>query len=135
VRNLINNAIKFSPEGAVVKVSAVNFKGMLRIVVEDSGLGIKKYRLSTIFEGYRDASQSENRSTRLGLMLCKDLCTRNNGDISIESEEGQGTKVLVDMPTEKHFKLFNKSKKLLATRFTMPHRKDTSKKKTSKPIN
>ena len=96
--NIIGNAVKFTPAGRIGM--EVNNKGLegnsIRIgfVIRDTGIGIAKEKLSEIFERFRQAEDSITRTyggTGLGLSIVKDLVDLQHGDISVESEPGQGT--------------------------------------------
>lgn len=97
--NLIGNAIKFTERGEVtVRVSAdASSQGpdhQLRIEVVDTGIGISKESLGSLFHKFTQADRSTTRrfgGTGLGLAICKQLCTLLGGDIGVESEEGFGS--------------------------------------------
>lgn len=105
--NMIGNAIKFTPQGAIhIEVSN---KGMssnyIRIgfVISDTGIGIEKEKLSGIFERFRQAEDSITRKyggTGLGLSIVRDLILLQNGEIDVESTKGQGTIFRFTIPYE-----------------------------------
>ena len=97
--NILNNAIKFTREGYV----SLDVSGQyiatdvmdLKLVVEDTGIGIKEEDLSAIFESFRQLDMNRNRQsegTGLGLAITKQLVTLMNGDIKVESKYGEGTR-------------------------------------------
>ncbi|MEA2946347.1 MAG: two-component system, NarL family, sensor histidine kinase BarA, partial [Alphaproteobacteria bacterium] len=103
VTNLINNALKFTAQGAVV-VSA-GFRGThaswIEIAVKDSGIGIAADKVGTIFESFSQADQSTTRQfggTGLGLTICKRLAVAMGGDIHVTSALGQGSVFSVVIP-------------------------------------
>ncbi len=100
--NILNNAIKFTKEGFIrldvtgqyVASDVIN----LKLVVEDTGIGIKKEDLTAIFESFRQLDMNRNRQsegTGLGLAITKQLITLMDGDIRVESEYGKGTRFTV----------------------------------------
>ena len=103
--NLIGNAIKFTAQGFVTlylnaKESGEN-RYRLALSVEDSGIGISGEDLPIIFEEFVQAkSQSGNkqRGTGLGLPIVKKLVELQGGEIAIKSEQGKGTRVMVEIP-------------------------------------
>jgi signal transduction histidine kinase len=99
--NLLSNAVKFTPAGGTVSLSAKEQEGMLRIVVHDTGIGIPRKALGRIGIAFEQANNDPVRAregTGLGLALVKSLVEQHGGRISIESDEGAGTTVAVDLP-------------------------------------
>ncbi|MBD2868695.1 hybrid sensor histidine kinase/response regulator [Paenibacillus arenilitoris] len=93
VYNLIGNAIKFTPEGEVV-VSAWADGGMLHIAVADSGIGIPKDKLETIFESFEQVGTSvakEYGGAGLGLGIARRLIELHGGGITVDSAVGEGS--------------------------------------------
>ncbi len=99
--NLLSNAIKFTSEGSVtVRASAAQSTG-LEIEVADTGVGITKEASQHIFEPFRQADSSTTRhygGTGLGLALCKHICEKMGGDISLRSSSPQGSVFAVRLP-------------------------------------
>ncbi len=99
--NLISNAIKFSPEGAVVTVSAHREGNEVRFDVADHGRGIPADKFDSVFErfGQVDASDSrEKGGTGLGLPISRSIVHQHGGRIWIESEVGVGTTISFTIP-------------------------------------
>ncbi len=99
--NLISNAVKFTKRGGTVKVSSTFSEKGVTIIFADNGVGIGKEDLLNIFElnkQNKSCGTENERGTGLGLILCKDLLLKNNGDILINSVLGEGTKVTVNLP-------------------------------------
>ncbi|MCM8539729.1 MAG: ATP-binding protein [Lentisphaeraceae bacterium] len=102
--NLIKNSIKFTYKGFIrVKLSLVEEESsrlLVRIEVEDSGIGIPKEKLNVIFEKYHQecSDKMKKQGTGLGLALCKTLVEIMGGEISVESELGSGSNFTVDLP-------------------------------------
>ena len=100
VLNLISNALKFTPQGGSVTVSAQGYGEELEIVVSDTGVGIAEADLLRIGRPYEQAGDAANktRGTGLGLSLVRSLAELHGGSMSIESRLGEGTSVTVRMP-------------------------------------
>jgi len=105
IRNLVNNALKFSYEEGKVMVSIKpSSKDMVLITVQDDGAGIPKEILSKIFEtGIIKSAEGTKgeRGTGLGLLLCNEFIKLNGGKIKIQSELNKGTTVKVWLPNKK----------------------------------
>ncbi|HEV3472214.1 MAG TPA: HAMP domain-containing sensor histidine kinase [Actinomycetota bacterium] len=100
LRNLIENAIKFSDEGDI-KVTAAPRNGVVEIAIEDSGIGIEEERLDDLFLGPAPQSQRSGPSgTGLGLYLTRRLAEAHGGGISVDSEVGKGSRFVITLPTE-----------------------------------
>jgi K+-sensing histidine kinase KdpD len=102
--NLLSNAIKFTQEGACRAVRRWLDAGQRRprIVVADTGIGIKPEHLGAIFEDFRQIDQSHTREyggTGLGLSITKKLLTLLGGDVVVESTYGSGTTFTIDLPS------------------------------------
>lgn len=92
--NLINNAIKYTPEGGEIVVKAEKLAKQQVISIKDNGIGIKQVDLPYIFERFFRTDQSRNRQTGgtgLGLAIVKEYVQRLGWQIDVESHLGQGT--------------------------------------------
>lgn len=102
VSNLVNNAIKFTDQGAVaVDVRLMDTADRMRVVVRDTGIGIPSEKCATIFEAFLQADQSTTRQfggTGLGLAIAKRLVEAMNGRIWAESVVGEGSDFIVELP-------------------------------------
>ncbi len=101
LRNLIGNAVKFTPEGGQVRVVARLMNREIEISVSDTGPGIKKENLTTIFEKFRQAPfRHSNRiqGTGLGLAIVKHVIDAHGGRVWAESEPGQGASFIFVLP-------------------------------------
>jgi two-component system phosphate regulon sensor histidine kinase PhoR len=100
VMNLVNNAIKFTPENGRVSVSARREGQELVIRVSDNGIGIPKEALPKIFERFFRVHQSGQGipGTGLGLAIVKDIVNMHGGRIDVESELGKGSTFTVFLP-------------------------------------
>ncbi len=106
IRNLISNAVKFTPNGGEIKITVDKFdkiNNICTVVIADSGVGIDKDSQSKIFEIDSTLSTlgtNKENGTGLGLKLCKEFLTVNKGNIWMESEENKGTRVHFSLPIE-----------------------------------
>jgi signal transduction histidine kinase len=99
--NLVSNALKFTPDGGSVVVSARNGEGPLRVEVADTGIGIPQDELGQLFSRFYRASTATRRAipgTGVGLVIARAIVEAHAGSISLESTEGAGTRVLVTLP-------------------------------------
>lgn len=99
--NLVGNAIKFTEKGGVVSVDAEMDGSNFVLRVSDTGIGIPKDKLSIIGQPFMQVDSSlarEFEGTGLGLSLVKGLVELHNGETSIESTLGEGTKVTIRIP-------------------------------------
>ncbi len=99
--NLLDNAIKYSPEGGVVAVSVTNGDSAIRFSIEDSGLGIPASEHRRIFEKFYRLDPDMTRGiggTGLGLYICRELVRRMDGKIWVESKLDQGSTFVVELP-------------------------------------
>lgn len=100
-RNLIGNALKFTPEGGDIEFTAIKKGDMALLTVKDSGVGISSEKLSGIFNFEGNKSSWGTRGEKgmgLGLILVHEFVEMNKGRIEVSSEEGKGTKVDVWLP-------------------------------------
>jgi PAS domain S-box-containing protein len=102
IRNLVSNAIKFTPRGGRIIVGAKQAgNDMIEIRIADSGIGMNPELLSNLFrleqQTGRKGTEGES-STGLGLLLCKEFIEKHNGKIWVESIEGHGSTFYVSLP-------------------------------------
>lgn len=101
IRNLVTNAIKFTPENGNVTVSANEQNTKVNISVKDNGIGIATRNLNKIFRidsHHTTKGTANEKGTGLGLILCKEFMKKNGGNISVNSEIGIGSKFTVSLP-------------------------------------
>jgi len=100
IRNLISNAIKFSPKGSLVKITARKKTNDVFIYVEDNGIGMTQEQLSGLFKITKDSSPGteDEPGSGVGLMLCKELIEKNNGTIEVQSTPNKGSVFTVKLP-------------------------------------
>ncbi|WP_246022108.1 tetratricopeptide repeat-containing sensor histidine kinase [Flavobacterium cellulosilyticum] len=102
LRNLLDNAIKFTPENGTINICSQEITiGFWQLSIEDDGIGMSQ---NTIFELLKDSEllakkdDSERIGTGLGMQLCKQMIKKNNGTLAIESEINRGTKIIISLP-------------------------------------
>lgn len=103
IRNLASNAIKFTPEGKKVLLSAKKKDNKIEISVIDNGVGISqedKEKLFRLDVQHTTRGTSNEKGTGLGLILCKDFVEKNLGEISVESELGKGSTFKFTIPAK-----------------------------------
>jgi GAF domain-containing protein/response regulator RpfG family c-di-GMP phosphodiesterase len=94
VYNLLSNAMKFTPDGGTISIRVQSQGERCFLQVKDTGIGIRKEQIAMLFERFRQAEGSENRSyegTGLGLALVKELVELHGGEVTVESVYGEGT--------------------------------------------
>ena len=94
LRNLVSNAIKFTPQNGCVHIGVENGDEEIEVFVKDSGIGLSPAYLDKIShnEYFTTRGTSSEKGTGLGLMLCKEFLAKNNGSLHITSEEGIGSR-------------------------------------------
>ncbi|MCK6610576.1 MAG: tetratricopeptide repeat-containing sensor histidine kinase [Bacteroidia bacterium] len=101
IRNLVSNALKFTPEHGEVILLSEEDGEEIKIMVIDNGVGISPEKQAELFTQYKNTSTKgtgNEKGTGLGLMLCKEFIERNGGRIWVESEEGRGTCFTFTLP-------------------------------------
>jgi two-component system phosphate regulon sensor histidine kinase PhoR len=101
VVNLIDNAVKYSPEGSRVEVSAATETMGLAIKVKDVGPGIRREHLSRLFERFYRIDKSRSRDmggTGLGLSIVKHIAVAHGGGVAVESTPGLGSTFTITLP-------------------------------------
>lgn len=101
MRNLVDNAIKFTPEEGEVKIEADMKNDKLEVAVSDSGMGIKEEVKEKLFDKYKLHSTrgtKDEKGSGLGLKLCHEFITKHAGELKIESNEGEGSTFIFSIP-------------------------------------
>ncbi|WP_142310389.1 envelope stress sensor histidine kinase HitS [Bacillus wiedmannii] len=99
--NLIHNSIKFTPSGGTITIQLQEYEKVVQVRIRDSGIGISEEQKQHIFERFYKADSSRNRAyggSGLGLAIVKKVLDLHQGEIKVESEEGDGTKFIVCIP-------------------------------------
>jgi PAS domain S-box-containing protein len=103
LNNLLSNAVKFTAEGEININVWADSDTDVSISVQDSGIGMSAEQLMHIFDPFTQADASMSRrfgGTGLGTTICKQLVELMGGEISVESEEGKGTRFVIKLPLE-----------------------------------
>ena len=101
IRNLINNAIKFTPSGGSIKIDAARVDGLAWISVSDTGIGIEADRLASVFEFDNEGSTGGTDGEvgiGMGLVFCREIVENHGGTIEIESAPGKGSTFRFSLP-------------------------------------
>jgi signal transduction histidine kinase len=100
IRNLISNAVKFSPRGGDVRVSVHGGGQTVDLVVEDDGPGIPDDECEAVFDRFvqSKANRSNLGGTGLGLTICREIAALHHGDIRAERTHGKGARIHVTLP-------------------------------------
>jgi two-component system sensor histidine kinase/response regulator len=100
LRNLVSNAIKFTPESGSIHIEARERRFDIEVVVQDTGMGIPPEGLRRLMDAnyYTTRGTVGEAGTGLGLMLCKEFLSRNGGQMRIESEPGKGSTISFTLP-------------------------------------
>lgn len=101
IRNLVNNAVKFTDQNGAVTISGNMTDSVVEVSVRDTGIGMTEKQISCLFDLAKEnttVGTNGEKGTGLGLLLCKDLVEKNNGEIRVESEAGQGSNFTFTIP-------------------------------------
>ncbi len=101
IRNLINNAVKFSNKGGTVEIKIHDKIELFEIVVSDKGVGMSAGNVKKLFhieEKYKSVGTAGESGTGLGLVLCKEFVNKNGGEIWCKTKEGSGTEFHFTIP-------------------------------------
>ena len=101
IRNLLNNAIKFTNKGGEVHLNIQSLDNKIELSMTDTGIGMSEENLKKLFsldEGFRSKGTADETGTGLGLILCKKFAAMNHGSIRAESAPGKGSRFTVSFP-------------------------------------
>ena len=101
VVNLLDNAIKYTPESGKVSISVVKQDGRAVLEIEDTGIGISPDDLPHIFDRFYRADKARSREmggTGLGLSIVRSICLAHDGQVKVQSTEGQGSMFHIELP-------------------------------------
>jgi signal transduction histidine kinase len=102
IDNLLSNALKFTPEGGEVTVDTARSNGNVRLVVADTGVGMRPDEISHVFERFyrTDAATAQAiQGSGLGLSISKSIVEAHGGTITADSQLGVGTSMTIELPT------------------------------------
>ena len=103
VLNILSNSIKYTPENGKIKIYVGFVYNDAYIKVIDNGIGIPEEDLNRIFDRFYRVDKARTREmggTGLGLSIAKEILNQNNGSIDIKSKKGEGTEVVIRIPTK-----------------------------------
>jgi signal transduction histidine kinase/predicted negative regulator of RcsB-dependent stress response len=101
VRNILSNAIKFTPENGLITIGAVEKAGMWQVSIRDTGVGMTAEMQRSIFKDSSNITTygtNNEKGTGLGLSLCKEMVHKNNGEIWVDSVARKGTTFYFTVP-------------------------------------
>ena len=101
IRNLVNNALKYTSKGGKVTISSKVTEKEAELIVSDTGVGIKEENIAKLFRidvNFSTRGTDEESGTGLGLILCKEFVEKNKGRIEIKSTFGKGSEFSVCLP-------------------------------------
>lgn len=102
IRNLLHNAIKFTPEGKNIYVSLSEEENYIYIKIKDEGIGMSPETVENLFQTKTSSFSAENtalgKGTGLGLMLSYEFIEKNNAQITVQSEVDQGSEFCIKLP-------------------------------------
>ena len=104
INNLLDNAVKYSNEGLIIKLHTSNIGNLLKIKIDDNGIGMNKETLSRIFEKFFRAHTGNIHNVKgfgLGLSYVKTMVDAHKGTIKAESTLGKGSSFLISIPLAK----------------------------------
>ncbi|MEP6724256.1 MAG: ATP-binding protein, partial [Bacteroidota bacterium] len=101
ISNLVDNAVKYSKDNLVIKITTLNTGKHIQVRIEDNGIGMNKETQKRIFEKFYRAHTGNVHNVKgfgLGLSYVKTMIDAHGGKIKVESAAGKGTTFIIDMP-------------------------------------
>ncbi len=101
LRNLISNALKFTPVGGVVRLTAREREDGWKVTVSDTGIGMSEERVRQLFDPYHASSTfgtANEKGLGLGLQICREFVQSHRGTLCVESREGSGSSFYFTLP-------------------------------------
>lgn len=101
LRNLLNNAVKFSFSGSIVRISALKERENVIIAISDNGVGIDEKSVNKLFNldsNFSTKGTENEPGTGLGLIICKEYIDKMSGTIGVKSELNKGTEFIISLP-------------------------------------
>lgn len=97
--NLVGNAVKFTERGGQVRMRALRHESGVLLVVQDTGVGIATEDLPHVFNRFWQSQRTDRSGAGLGLAIARGIVRAHGGTLTIESEAGRGTSVLLTLPS------------------------------------
>jgi two-component system heavy metal sensor histidine kinase CusS len=98
--NLIENALRFTPDGGAITIKVASIDESTQVSVKDTGCGIEPKHLPRVFDRfYRAEPSRSSHGAGLGLALVKSIVDLHGGSVRIDSAPGQGTTVIISFPS------------------------------------
>jgi two-component system sensor histidine kinase CreC len=100
VGNLVQNAVEFSPAGAVVEVEVGTAGGLVRVGVQDCGPGVPDYALAKIFDRFYSLPRPDTgrKSSGLGLSIVREIARLHGGEVTLENRPEGGARAELTLP-------------------------------------
>ena len=99
--NLLSNAIKYSPNGGEIEIDVAGESDCVSVTISDSGIGIPKSDVANLFQSFsRGSNVGTISGTGLGMAIVKSCVDLHNGEILVDSQEGKGTRVTIELPKQ-----------------------------------
>ena len=99
IQNLMDNALKFTPQDGTVKIALAQMDKTVQVKISDTGPGISKEEQALIFERYRTTKNKAHKGTGLGLAIVKKILELHNATIQVQSQVNKGTSFIFQLPT------------------------------------
>jgi signal transduction histidine kinase/ligand-binding sensor domain-containing protein/DNA-binding response OmpR family regulator len=106
INNILSNAFKFTPSGGKIDVETYKSDAFIEVAVTDNGIGIPKEKVNRIFDRFYQLDSSLKKAQEgsgIGLALSKELIELHKGNITVESEDGKGSRFTVRFPIGKEY--------------------------------
>ncbi|MRT93118.1 cache domain-containing protein [Ancylomarina sp. 16SWW S1-10-2] len=103
LRNLISNAIKFTPENGEIQIKTEELEKEIKISIKDTGVGMSQENIEKLFRTdakVQTSGTSDEKGTGLGLLICKEFVDKHKGNIWVESELGNGSEFIMTFPKQ-----------------------------------
>jgi len=102
LKNILGNAVKYSPEGGVIKLTGEVVDGHYQVAVEDQGTGMTPEQVAQVFDKFfrADTTDTAVEGTGLGMTIVKHIVEAHGGKVWVQSEYGKGTRVTFSIPIE-----------------------------------